>query len=367
MKTISKKLVIITLIISMIVGCTPKRVDEISFTGLDDIKLHEYVMEDLYASLNAEFDGEDYEIEQISAVYVSKEYLEELDYNSKSNIYFGFTEEDLANLFQDKTYVFNVNENNETVVEEFKLYSNNYHKIIKNVLIGTGVILFFVTASSLATGTKVATILFSAAKTAKTFAISSTASSGIISTAIEYYNTKDINKALEKGLVSASEGYKWGAIIGAVAGGTSETIRQFKAAKELKTMDFHERGLRSEARAYERYGGRDQVSYLNGEEVPASTIGATKPDIVREVNGYTEAIEVKNYNLNSALSRESLYQELTRQVSSRVKNLPSNFRQRIVLDVQGRNYNKSLLNEVINNIKSTCSSFYKDIPVDVMY
>ena len=118
---------------------------------------------------------------------------------------------------------------------------------------------------------------------------------------------------------------------------------------------------------YERYGGRDQVSYLNGREVSSGTINATKPDIVREVNGYTEAIEIKNYNLNSSISRDNMVQEITRQVTSRVKNLPNGFKQRIVLDAQGRNYSKDLVNEVIKSIKSACSGVYKDIPVDVMY
>ena len=363
-----KKSLIILLIMAILCGCTPVQKNEentLSFTGLDDVKLQDYIIENLYAGMNAEFSNEDYKIEQITTTYISKEYLEELDYNSKSNIYFGFTEDELLSLFNGKKYVFNVNSDNQTVVEEFKLYSNNYYKIIKNVAIGSGVILVCTTIS-IATGGTVGIIFAASAKTAASFALSSSALSGLMSSAIEYYKTGDVEKSLEKGLVDASEGFKWGAIIGSISGGSHEAIMQLRASKELKSMNFLERGARSEIRASQKYGGREQVSYLNGQEVPSSVSGATKPDLVREINGKLEAIEVKNYNLNSEESRKYLLKELDRQITSRSVNLPSGSTQRIVLDVQGRNYDKKLIKEVIEDIQRTCNHSYLNIPVDIM-
>ena len=108
------------------------------------------------------------------------------------------------------------------------------------------------------------------------------------------------------------------------------------------------------------------MSYLNGKEVATSELGATRPDIVRLVDGKIEAIEVKNYNLTSTESRNSLYTELKRQVTDRVQHLPKGSTQRIVLDGSGRNYSNSLIDDVISKIQSVCYEVYPNIPVDVM-
>ena len=63
--------------------------EELNFAGLNDPTLLQYTEDSVYANLVAEFDSEDYVIESVSAVYISEEYLEELAYNSKTNVYFG--------------------------------------------------------------------------------------------------------------------------------------------------------------------------------------------------------------------------------------------------------------------------------------
>lgn len=372
-KKVTQKFILLLLTISItLCGCTFRNREEldiedtmISFTGLDDEKLQNYVMETLYSGINAEFTNDDYRINEITTVYISKEYIEEMEYNSKSNIYFGYDIAELASKFNGKKYVFIVGKDGQTTVEEFKNYEDNYHKMIKNVVVGTGVILVCTTVSIVSGGT-VSIIFAASAKTATEFAFSSAALSGIIASAVEYYKTGDIKKALEKGGLEASEGFKWGAILGGITGGANEFVTQAKASKELKTMNFLERGTRSEARAAKKYGGREQVSYFNGKEVSSSMSGATKPDLVRVVDGKLEAIEIKNYNLNNKESRRGLVQELKRQITNRVEHLPKGSTQRIVLDVQGRNYDRKTLNGVIKGIKESCKDVYPDIPVDVM-
>ena len=353
----------------LICGCTPnvkkEESQDIVFQSLDDSELQDYVIDTLYSGINANFSNEDYIIENIATTYVSKEYLEELDYNSKSNIYFGFTLDEINELFQGKKYVFDVDENNETTVVEFKEYQNPYKKMLKNVAIGSGVIIVCTTVSVVSGGT-VSIIFAASAKTATEFALTSAGFSAFISSAIEYYKTGDIEKSIEKGLVDGSEGFKWGAIIGGTTGGVTETITQLKAAKDIKVLSKSQRGAKSELRAQKKYGGKDQVSYLNGKEVSMNEYGATRPDLVRNVNGKLEAIEVKNYNLDLDVSREHLYEELQRQVTSRVNNLPKGSTQRIVLDVQGRNYSKSRINEVIDGIRNACKEVYPNIPIDIM-
>lgn len=375
MKKILIKVIIIALIVALIVcgsiymyskKTTIENNELLLFKGLDDEAFQDYVIENLYVGLNSNFTSDDYVIQNITTTYVSKEYIEELSYNSQDNIFFGFTLNELSEKFNGKKYIFQVDENNETTVSEFQEYQNNYTKMLKNIAVGGGIILACATISTLSGGTTVAVIFAASAKTAAEFAISSMAVTGIVSSAVEYYNTGDVKKSLEKGALDGTESFKWGAVLGSVTGGVSETITQLSAANKLKNMNFIERGARAEARAQTKYGGKSQVSYLNGKEVPSSTPGATRPDIVRVVKGKIEAIEVKNYNLNNQLAQKDLCEELSRQVTDRVNNLPQGSLQRVVLDAQGRNYSKETIKEIISKIKEACSSSYADIPVDIM-
>ena len=370
-----RKLIVFMLIISMtFCGCTPRinnnqtfeSVDvKQDFSGLDDINLQDYLNESIYSNMGAYIQSDDYTIEDITSIYVSKEYIEELEYNSKSNIYFGFTLEELQKQFNGKKYVFKLGDNNETTVSEFEEYTDVYMQMIKNVAIGSGVISVCTTVS-VATGGTISLIFAVSAKTATEVAISSATISSFISMTVNYYQTGDINDAVEKGLLEGSESFKWGAIIGAVTGGFVESISQYKVATHVKNTNPITLGRESEAKATIKYGGKNQVSYLNGKEVATSELGATRPDIVRVVDGKLEAIEVKNYNLISAESRNSLYTELKRQVTDRVQHLPKGSTQRIVLDGSGRNYSDSLIDDVISKIQSVCYEVYPNIPVDVM-
>ena len=87
--------------------------DKIDYKSLDDSNLQNLMMENIYSGLEANLSSDDYVVKSIAMTYISKEYIEELNYNNKSNIYFGFTLFELANMFQDKKYVFTVNDKNE--------------------------------------------------------------------------------------------------------------------------------------------------------------------------------------------------------------------------------------------------------------
>ena len=45
-------------------------------------------------------------VENVHAIYVSKEYLEEVSYNSQANIFFGYTIEEVKNTYGDTRFVF---------------------------------------------------------------------------------------------------------------------------------------------------------------------------------------------------------------------------------------------------------------------
>lgn len=81
---------------------------------------------------------------------------------------------------------------------------------------------------------------------------------------------------------------------------------------------------------------------------------------------HIEAIEVKYYDLANSTSRTVLYKVLKREISNRVTNLPKNATQRIVLDVTDRNFSQSLVNKVVDTIKTELWDVYPNIPIDVV-
>ncbi len=355
--------------------------DEIpSFAGLDDPELLQYVEDTVYSGLVDEFSSEDYVIEEVNTVYYSKEYLQEVAYNSKANIFFGYTLEELDEQYQGTPYVFTLGTDGTTVVQKFEDYDDTYEQVIKNVAIGSGVILVCVTVSVVTGGAGLAPIsmVFAAsAETAGTMALSAGALSGISAGVIEGIQTKDFNAAIKAGTLAASEGFKWGAISGAVLGGASEAVKINRTAKALKDAEEVAKGTveisddlaqwqQAELRALNEYGGYEQLSYLDGELVDFGTKGATRPDVVVDCVDHIEAIEVKYYNLESSASLNTLYSELEREVGARVANLPAGSTQRIVLDVTGRGFSTETVTAVENNIWTVLDDIYPNIPIDVV-
>ena len=349
------------------------------FTGLNDPELLQYIEDDIYSDLESQFASEDYRIENVTAVYVSKEYLEEVAFNSQSNIFFGYTLDELDEQFQGTRYVFTLGENGETTVQPFEEYDDTYEKVIRNVAIGTGVILICVTVSVVTGGlgaAPVSMIFAASAKTATTMALSTGVISGVAEGVITGIQTKDFDKALKAGALKGSEGFMWGSITGALVGGVSEAnaLRNARKAAEAAenvakaTPDIPtpEEAEQLAAEFYKVSESEQQVSYLAGKEVDQFTQGATRPDLIRNVDGHIEAIEVKRYDLNNQNSVNRLYSELERQVTARVENLPPGSTQRICLNTQGREISEEVITEVTENIQMRLADIYPNIPIDVM-
>ena len=348
--------------------------DAFEFESLDDPAFLQYLEDSVYASLEADYaDSEStFQIEDVNVKFVSREYLEETAYNSKANIFFGYTLAQIDEVFQGKKYVFTLSDTGETVVQEFQEIPNDtYNKIIKNVLIGTDVILVAVTVSVAtagaatpavlaSTGTataaaKVHMIFAASASKAISFATSGTLFAGATSLVTRGFETNwDTGAMAESGLLSASEGFKWGAITGAIVGGSNKALEIHSAGTGIVTP------RQAEIAAHEAYGGKEQVAYLNGIEVPRGTPGAVVPDIVVG----SEAIEVKRYDLMNRL--DLLKTTLLKQVSKRVQNLPKGMTQRIVLNVEGHGYTLEFVQKVINELKEVLTPVYPNIPIDVM-
>lgn len=212
---------------------------EQTFLALDDPALLRYVEDSIYSQLVTQLDSDDYFVENIESVYISKEYLEELEYNSQENIFFGYTLSELEEQFQGTKFVFTLGKDGQTTVQELEEYDDTLDKVVKNVAVGTGVILICVTVSAVSGGSAPAlSMIFAAsAKSASVFAASSGVISGVAAGVVEGGKTGDFQKALKAAALAGSEGYKWGAITGAISGGAEEAILLKGAAAKGLTMN----------------------------------------------------------------------------------------------------------------------------------
>lgn len=195
--------------------------DETFLTGVE---------ETVYIELLQSLDPETCFIEEVTTSYISKEYIKEVEYNSKSNIFFGYTLDEINEQFLGEKFIFTLGEDRTTVVKELdEVNDNTYNQLLKNVAVGGGVILVSVTialltknpaaAVSAGKAVKVVFALSSKAATSGTMmALSGAGVGAATSMAVEAIETGDMGEIVESGLLGASEGFKYGAIVGSVSG-----------------------------------------------------------------------------------------------------------------------------------------------------
>ncbi len=214
----------------------------VDFETLDDADLQRYVRDNLYNEMVIQLNSDEYFIENISTVYISQEYIDELTYNSKPNIFFGYTLEDIDAVYQGMRYVFTLSEEGETVVVPFEGYDDTFEQVIKNVAIGSGVILICVTVSLVTAGTgapAVSMIFAVGAKTGTVCALSSGALGAVAAGVTTGVETGDMDEALKAAALMGSESFKWGAITGTISGGVTETVKYTRAMSMLKGADLN--------------------------------------------------------------------------------------------------------------------------------
>lgn len=212
---------------------------------LSDENLQRYLRDKIYTEAVDSFNSEEYCVDDVQTVYYSKEYIEQLSYNSQENIYFGFTQDELDKQFQGKKYVFTLDKGSgETTVTEVESYEDHTtEEVLKNVAIGSGVILVCVTVSAATGGAApaVSMIFAASAKTGSIMALSGGAIGGICASLVKGYQTGSFKDAMNVAALGASDGFKWGAIMGALSGGASETWGLHRAtANGLKMKEVAE-------------------------------------------------------------------------------------------------------------------------------
>ena len=214
---------------------------EPTYSELADLALLAHIEDLVYRDAVLSLDSTEYIVESVKATYISKEYLEEVAYNSQSNIFFGYTLDGLNELFQDTRYIFTLGENGETTVEPLQEIKDvSMETMLKNLAIGTGIIFVCVTVSVVSAGAgapAVSMIFAASATTAEVFAVSSAAFGRISAGVVRGIQTGDFKEALEAAALGATEGFKWGALSGAIIGGGSEAFLLNVGTKNGLTMN----------------------------------------------------------------------------------------------------------------------------------
>lgn len=183
----------------------------------------------------------------IDVTYYSREYLEELTFNSQENIFYGYKLSELDELFDGTRYVFSCDDSGITTAKEFEAYDETYDRALRNVAVGTGIIIICVTVT-LATGgfgapvvagsaASAVNIIFSSAATGSAIsALSGGAISAVITGATVAAQTNDWEETKKAVALAGSEGFMWGAVFGAGTGMISGAIQYGQALKAAKAL-----------------------------------------------------------------------------------------------------------------------------------
>ena len=131
--------------------------------------------------------------------------------------------EDVEKEFGNEKYIFTCDESGQTVIERYEQYDNTFNQVVQNVAIGTGVVLICATVSVVSAGVgvpAVSVIFAAAAKTGTVMAVQSAAIGAAITATVTGIQTHDVNETLKQTALSASQDFKFGAILGVATGGT---------------------------------------------------------------------------------------------------------------------------------------------------
>lgn len=280
------------------------------YDSLSDENLLFQVEDLVYRETVQALNSEQYVVENVSAVYISKEYLEEVAFNSQSNVYFGYTLAELDEVFRGSRYIFTLGDDGNTTVQELQAIDDNATEtMLKNVAIGTGVILVCVTVSVVSAGVgapAVSMIFAASATTAKTFAISSAAFGGISAGVVRGLETGDFEEALEAAALGATEGFKLGAISGAVVGGSSEAFllkAGTKGGLSMNDVAIIQRDSQYPVEVIARFNSMEQYEICKSAGLSAKMVNG-KTALVRQIDlNYVDELTGKT---NLQLMQEGL-------------------------------------------------------------
>ena len=209
------------------------------FAKMSEEGLPEYIRDSVYEQVLSQGLPDGSFVENVQAVYISQEYIDELTYNSQSTVFFGYTIAELQNQFQGSKYVYTLGDGGQTTVHAFQGYDDTYDQIIRNVAVGGGVILMCVTVSAATGGVAPAfSMVFAIAASTGTKAALSGAAIGAIASgaATAVLTDGDVEASVKAAALGGSEGLKVGAMMGTLGGGAAEAAGLKGAALNGLTM-----------------------------------------------------------------------------------------------------------------------------------
>lgn len=158
--------------------------------------LQDSVYDMIVSDLDENGNEKQIEVQEVKAVYLSKEYIEQYSFNSKETKFFGSTLGELEAKFGDQKYVFDIDENGKTVCHAVNDFDNTFEQVQQVALLGTGVILISVTILCATSGAPVTALVACTGPTASAI----TANQGQIallaaSSAVAMFDNGDVGEA----------------------------------------------------------------------------------------------------------------------------------------------------------------------------
>jgi hypothetical protein len=305
------------------------------FAKMSDEGLPEYIQDSVYNQILSQDFPESAFVENVQAVYISQEYIDELTYNSQSTIFFGYTIAELQEQFPGSKYVYTLGEDGQTSVHALQDYDDTYDQVIRNVAVGGGVILVCVTVSVATAGVAPAcSMVFAvAASTGTKAALSGAAIGAITSGAATAIQTNgDVEASIKAADLGGSEGFMLGAIGGAIGGGAAEAAGLKGATLNGLTMN-------------------EAASIQRESKYPLDVIKQFKS--VDEYNVYKDAgLKTANVSGKTALVQDI---DLTRVDEKGSTNLQRMRKGQAPLDPSGDSYELHHINQKANGTLAVLS------------
>ena len=109
---------ILILLLPALSACSSKKLNENNRNRID-LETTNVNMSEVSYLVQESLDSSEYPVlvEDVAIQYMSKEYYEELEFNSQENVYFGYTDKKLLEMFDTSEYSFTVNQLGTTVAE----------------------------------------------------------------------------------------------------------------------------------------------------------------------------------------------------------------------------------------------------------
>lgn len=129
-------------------------------------KLEDSIYQLIVDDLDENDNRKDLQVQDVKAVYLSKEYLEQYTYNTKETKFFGSTLGELEKRFDKQKYVFDIDENGKTTCHAVGDFDNTFDEVTQAALLGSGVILISVTIVCVTGGAPVTALVACTANSA---------------------------------------------------------------------------------------------------------------------------------------------------------------------------------------------------------